>query len=116
MHSPISAQLVGQSVVPMDSTIPPGMTIAQWRRQRRSGARPPCDHLHHSTTRYDREQRLLTFLLVCQVCGTEKVMQTQHYEPRFEPGPAPALADASAGATLHRLPFRAHERPLRHAA
>ena len=116
MHSPSSEHLVRQSVVPMESTIPPEMTIAQWRRQRRSGAQPPCDHLHDSTTRYDQDQKLLTFLLVCPVCGTEKVMETQHYEPRFQPSPAPGLEDAAAGATIHQLPVRRHERPIRRAA
>jgi hypothetical protein len=76
----------------------------------------PCDHLHDSTTRYDHDQKLLTFLLVCRVCSTEKVMETQHYEPRFEPRPAPQPADAAAGATIHQLPVRRHERPTRRAA
>jgi hypothetical protein len=137
VSSPISEQLVRRSVVPMECTIPPEMTIAQWRRQRASGPRQkgprlgrllaaasrlvslpavPCDHLHHSTTRYDHDQKLLAFLLVCPVCRTEKVMETQHYEPRFEPSPAPQPADAAAGATIHQLPVRRHARPTRRAA
>jgi hypothetical protein len=44
----------------------------------------PCDHLHVSSTRYDRVEKLLTFLLVCPICRTEKVIETRHYEPRFE--------------------------------
>jgi hypothetical protein len=120
MESAIPEQLVRQSVVPMDCTIPPEMTIAQWRRQRASGPRPkgaaPCDHLCDCTTRYDREQRLLTFLLVCPVCRTERVIETQHYEPRFEPGPAPQVGDAPVEATVHRLPVRRDEQPARHAA
>jgi hypothetical protein len=133
----IAEHLLRHSVVPMDSTIPHDMTIAQWRRLRSAGAQPkrrtsarllagvrrlvplravPCDHLHDSTTRYDQEHKLLTFLLVCPVCGTEKVMETQRYEPRFEPSSAPGLADASAGATIHELPVRRHERPMRRAA
>jgi hypothetical protein len=42
-----------------------------------------CDHLHDTTTRYDAGEKLLTFLLVCPSCRTEKVLETQHYEPRF---------------------------------
>jgi hypothetical protein len=126
----ISEQLARQSVVPMQSTIPPDMTLAQWRRlrssrprtKRRSSARRSaaaltatwCGHLHHSTTRYDHDQKVLTFLLVCAVCGTERVMETQHYEPRFEPSPASEVADA--GATIQELPVRRDERPMRRAA
>jgi hypothetical protein len=125
VRSSISEQLTRQSVVPMECTIPPEMTIAQWRRQRSSGLRPKrrhstrllagaarlvsrpaaqCDHLHDSTTRYDRERKVLTFLLVCPVCGTEKVVETQRYEPRFEPSPARPLI------------VRADERPMPLAA
>jgi hypothetical protein len=131
--SPISEQLVRQSVVPMECTIPPEMTIAQWRGRRTSALRPkqrpsaaasrlvslraaPCDHLHDSTTRYDREQKLLTFLLVCSVCRTEKVVAIRHYEPRFKPSPASPLVDASGGATIHELPVRRREPPPRRAA
>jgi hypothetical protein len=101
-----------RSVVTIESTIPPDMTIADWRklcasrrpakRRRRSFAikggskvvplRPAraeeadsCDHLHETTTRYDHERRLLTFLAVCRTCGTEKVVETQRYQPRYEP-------------------------------
>jgi hypothetical protein len=31
---------------------------------------------------------VLTFLLVCHVCGTEKVIERLPYEPRFEQQPA----------------------------
>jgi hypothetical protein len=137
VSSSISEQLVRMSVVPMACTISPEMTIAQWRRQRALGPKQkgrrlggisaaasrlaaptaaPCDHVHDTTTRYDHDQKLLSFLLVCPVCGTEKVMQTQHYEPRFEPRPAPQPADAAAGATIYQLPVRRHERPTRRAA
>jgi hypothetical protein len=128
----ISEQLVRQSVVPMESTVPPDMTLAQWRRlrssrprtKRRSSARrlaaalpaTSCGHLHDNTTRYDHDQKVLTFLLVCPVCGTERVMEAQHYEPRFEPRPGSQLADASVGATIRPLPVRTPERPLRPAA
>jgi hypothetical protein len=126
VRSPISEQLVRRSVVRMACTIPPEMTIAQWWRQRASGPRQkgprlgrllaaasrlvslpatPCGHLHDSTTRYDHDQTLLTFVLVCPVCRTEKVIETQHYEPRFEPSPA-QRADAADGATIHQLPVR----------
>ena len=137
MPPSISEQLARQSVVPMQSTIPPDMTVAQWRRWRSSGLRAErrnrrrfpavpsgltpvpaasCDHLHVSTTRYDHERKLLTFLLVCPACGTERVMETQHYEPRFQPSPACEPGDASAGATVHALPVRRHDVPTRRAA
>jgi hypothetical protein len=128
-HS-ITEQLARQSVVPMESTIPPDMTLAQWRRLRssrprtkrrssahRSAAALPetsCGHLHDSTTRYDHDQKLLTFLLVCPVCGTEKIVETQHYEPHFESSRASEVADA--GATIQELPVRRRDRPLRPAA
>jgi hypothetical protein len=119
----ISEQLVRQSVVPMESTVPPDMTLAQWRRRRSSAGRSAavlpatsCGHLHDSTTRYDHDQEVLTFLLACPVCGTEKLMETMHYKPRFEPRPGSQLADASVGATLHPLPVRRRERAPRRAA
>jgi hypothetical protein len=43
-----------------------------------------CNHLHDTTSRYNRGEKLLTFLLVCPVCGTEQVVETLRYEPRFE--------------------------------
>ena len=54
--------------------------------------------------------------LVCPVWGKEKVVETQHYEPRFQPHPSPQGADASASATIHQLSLRGHERPTRRAA
>jgi hypothetical protein len=101
-----------RSVATIESTIPPDMTIADWHKLRasrrpakprrrllaRSGRskvvplRPatseqpePCEHLHEATTRYDHERKLLTFLAVCRTCGTEKVVETQRYEPHYEP-------------------------------
>jgi hypothetical protein len=47
-----------------------------------------CHHLHDTTTRYDPVEKKLTFLLICPVCGTERVLETRHYEPRFRPTPA----------------------------
>lgn len=44
-----------------------------------------CDHLHDTTTRYDEVAKLLSFLIVCPVCATERVVETLEYEPRFEP-------------------------------
>jgi hypothetical protein len=41
-----------------------------------------CDHLHDSTTRYDAGAKVLTFLLVCRTCGTERTVETLEYEPR----------------------------------
>jgi hypothetical protein len=98
---------MNQSVLMVECTIPADMTIDQWRRHR--GSQPaPCDHFHETTSRYDHEQKVLTFLLVCPVCRTEKVVETQDYEPRFEPH-----------ATIHRLPVRRQEQqelPARRAA
>jgi hypothetical protein len=94
-----------RDVLPLESTIPADMTISEWRkmlaaRSRRAPKRPrvaaaarrvvplrppSCDHLHATTTRYDHAEKRLTFLLVCPVCGTEKVLETMAYEPRFEP-------------------------------
>ena len=45
---------------------------------------PTCDHLHDTTSRYDHAEKILTFLLVCHACGTEKVVLRVPYEPRFE--------------------------------
>ena len=87
------------------------MTSGQWRRQR--SARPvPCDHLHEATTRYDHVAKLLTFLLVCPVCRSEKVIETCHYEPHFQPHPA----TGPAGATLHQLPVQRSGEATRRAA
>jgi len=111
MLSWFSKQLLRQSVVPRESTIPPDLTMAL-----RVVSLPatPCDHLHDTTTRYDHTQKLLTFLLVCHVCGTEKIVDAQHYEPRFQSSRASELADA--GATIEELPVRRDERPMRRAA
>jgi hypothetical protein len=77
--------------VPVQSTIPPEMTIEQWRSRRRV----PCHHVHDTTTRYDRAAKLLSFLLVCTVCGTARVVETQRYEPSFIP-----RADGRRGPAL----------------
>jgi hypothetical protein len=44
----------------------------------------PCDHLHDTTTRYDPVEKVLTFVLICPVCRTEKVLDAQHSERRFQ--------------------------------
>jgi hypothetical protein len=49
-----------------------------------------CDHLHEQTSRYDAGTRMLSFLLVCPVCETERVVDTLEYEPRFKPCLVPA--------------------------
>jgi hypothetical protein len=87
-ESSISEQLRRRSVIPVESTIPPEMTIAEWRRRRLAHS-VPCHHLHDTTTRYDAEAKQLSFLLICRMCGTESVVQTQRYEPRFIPRAAP---------------------------
>jgi hypothetical protein len=137
MRPVITPQLERQSVLALESTIPDGLTVDEWRRSRSTRVRTkrgdaargltavrpnvgprraPCDHLHESTTRYDRHEKRLTFLLVCPTCGTEKVVETLHYEPRFEPHPAPLSAHESVASNVHRLPGRGHELPLRRAA
>jgi hypothetical protein len=98
----------------VECTIPPDVTIGQWRRLRRASVPPrlnpwslllaaagrvarhgeqPCDHLHDTTSRYDHVARRLELLLICTVCKTEKVVHSLAYEPRFEP----------SGATVHPL-------------
>ena len=42
-----------------------------------------CEHLCETTTRYDHAQKELSFLLVCAVCGTEELVETVRYQPRF---------------------------------
>lgn len=44
-----------------------------------------CDHLYDTTTRYDSNRKLLTFLLYCPICRTESVVETLAYEPAFRP-------------------------------
>jgi hypothetical protein len=41
-----------------------------------------CEHLHDSTCRYDAVAKVLTCLLVCRTCGSERVVETLAYEPR----------------------------------
>jgi hypothetical protein len=41
-----------------------------------------CDHLHDTTSRYDAEKKLLTFLRMCRICGIEQVVETREYEPK----------------------------------
>lgn len=108
----IAEHLERLSVRSIESTIPEGMTIKDWRRHPSRGPTPTqtCGHLHDTTTRYDHDRKLLHFLLVCPTCGTEKVVDTQRYEPSFTP-------HQSAGATIHRLPVRrGRPRRLRRAA
>ena len=45
-----------------------------------------CDHLFDTTSRYDHERSLLTFLLLCPVCGTEQLVERLTYEPRYRAG------------------------------
>jgi hypothetical protein len=104
----IADYVARQSMVPLESTIPPDVTVDQWRRARRT--RPvafgECGHLHDTTTRYDHARKLLDFLLVCPACCTEKVIETLDYEPRFEP----------LVATVHPLPVRRQQSSDRRAA
>jgi hypothetical protein len=111
MLSSFSEQLLRQSVVPRESTIPPELTIAL---PVVSLPATPCDHLHDTTTRYDHAHKLLTFLLICPICGTEKIVHAQQYEPRFQSTRASEPADTAA--TVQELPVRRDERPMRRAA
>jgi len=98
----------------VECTIPPNMTIEQWRQLRRGNvltrgnpwslllaaarrvARQgelPCDHLHDTASRYDHAAKRLELLLTCPVCKTGQVIHSLEYEPRFEP----------SGATVHPL-------------
>jgi hypothetical protein len=43
-----------------------------------------CQHLHETTSRYDKARKLLTFLLVCPVCDVEHVVDIVRYEPRVQ--------------------------------
>jgi hypothetical protein len=112
MRSPftVSERLERQGMLVLEASIPEGMTIDEWRRRRaraaprrahrrraRNSSRPrhlaavpegTCDHLHDTTSRYDHSAKVLTFLLVCHVCGTEKVIEQLPYEPRFEQHPS----------------------------
>jgi hypothetical protein len=110
----ISERLESQSVARMDCSIPGELTIDEWRRRRRPSSPGPaaCDHFHDSTSRYDREAKRLTFLLVCPVCRTERVVDSIPYEPQFTPHEAPQ----PGGATIHQLPVGRSARPLRRAA
>jgi hypothetical protein len=42
-----------------------------------------CDHRFDTTSRYDRNRKLLTFLLFCPACETETVVETLRYAPAF---------------------------------
>ena len=42
-----------------------------------------CEHLCDTTSRYDHGRKELIFLLVCALCGTEELVETIRYEPRF---------------------------------
>jgi len=42
-----------------------------------------CSRLHDSSSRYDHARKLLSFLLVCRECATERVVNLVPYEPRF---------------------------------
>ena len=60
-----------------------------------------CDHLHDTTSRYDAARKLLTFLLFCPACGTEKIVETLGYEPQPRFGP-----DNAAGTPRSQLARR----------
>jgi hypothetical protein len=59
-----------------------------------------CDHLYETTSRYDADRKLLTFLLVCPVCEIEETVQTIEYAPSFTAHAAPAAALTAVGANV----------------
>ncbi len=48
-----------------------------------------CDHLFDSSSRYDRDRKLLTLLLVCPSCSTERIVAVLPYEPVFRQAATP---------------------------
>jgi hypothetical protein len=68
--------------------------------------------MHDTTSRYDHSAKVLSFLLVCPVCKTEKLIHSLDYEPRFEPNGQPE----AAGATVHQLRTEQPGQPTRRAA
>jgi hypothetical protein len=68
-----------------------------------------CEHLHEQTSRYDADARLLSFLLVCPTCETERVVETIEYEPRFKPCVLlrPKQSSFPDRTTTERLPLAA---------
>jgi hypothetical protein len=132
--SPSIAEHLRRSVAPIESTIPTDMTAEHWRRSAPRGPRPhgdaplasslrrgascrsgpvPCDHVPHSSTRYDHVEKLLSFLPVYPVCGTESSSRrslTRLTSPHTrQPGAQ------LPGATVHRLPVRRRRPPLGHS-
>jgi hypothetical protein len=57
-----------------------------------------CDHLYETTSHYDADRKLLSFLLVCPACEIEEIVQTIEYAPKFEAYIAPAATPLAAGA------------------
>jgi hypothetical protein len=57
-----------------------------------------CDHVYETTSRYDADRKLLSFLLVCPVCEIEEIVQTIEYAPKYTAHPAPAALPVAAGA------------------
>jgi hypothetical protein len=55
-----------------------------------------CSDIYETTSRYDRDRKVLTFLLLCPVCGIESVVARLDYEPAFSPAGTPPAAHAPA--------------------
>lgn len=55
-----------------------------------------CSDIYETTSRYDRERKVLTFLLLCPVCGIENVVARLDYEPAFSPAGTPLPSQAPA--------------------
>ena len=61
-----------------------------------AGRRVPCHHLHDTTTRYGCIAEVLSFLLVCTVCGTARVVETGATSRASSPAPTTGAAPRSA--------------------
>jgi hypothetical protein len=49
-----------------------------------------------------RDQKQLSFLLVCRVCGTERLVHRQPYEPRCEPQPTGSSRREATGSAVEQ--------------
>jgi hypothetical protein len=66
-----------------------------------------CEHLHDTMSRYDAAAQILTLLLVCRTCGTERVVETIKYEPKPQwptPWATGPLAVVPAGSSTNGRP------------
>jgi hypothetical protein len=55
-----------------------------------------CCDIYDTTSRYDYDRKVLTFLLSCPVCGLETVVARLDYEPAFSPAGTQPASQAPA--------------------